>query len=332
MRGSFLAKNCGIITLVEELKKISAIIVNINSKEVLYISLSNLKDIYPNLEVIVVDNGSTDGAVEMMRNDFPWVKLIASENGGLASGLNKALNLVTGEYIYYLGNDTFPEKPAFLGLIDYFENHPDVGAATTKLASRGEDMDWDAHRGFPTPWVSFTHFTKLEKLFPKSKMFGGYFMSYLDMHKEHEIDATITHSLFIRKSVQEQVGLWDENFFLYGEDLDMCCRIKEAGWKLMYLPQFRALHWKGVLIGRKVSKDSRVAKAYTIYGKSYSPGEFRIQIKKWSTGAMKLFYDKHYKDKYPMLITWLVHLSISVMTALRVFGQKLENRKLTPTL
>lgn len=308
--------------------KISVIIVNINSRAVLYIALANLREIYPNLEVIVVDNGSTDGAPDMVKADFPWVKLIAYENYGLACSLNLALKEVTGDYIYYLGNDTFPEKETFAGLVNYFKDHPEVSAASTKLAARGEEMDWDAHRGFPTPWVSFTHFTKLEKIFPHTKTFGSYFMTYLDLSKEHDIDATITHSLFIRKKVQDEVGKWDEDFFLYGEDLDMCFRIKEKGYSIRYLPQFRALHWKGVIIGRKKSKDTKVAAKYTIRGQVYSPGAFRIQIRKWSTQAMRIFYDKHYKDKYPVFVTLLVHSVIDVLTALRVWDQKMQNASL----
>lgn len=315
---------------MEPSKKVSVLICNFNTKDILKKCLENLFSVnkYNNIEVIVADSGSTDGSVDMLREDFPHVTVVESQNNGLAAGLNSALSRASGEYLLYLGSDGFPEADTLGGLVEYFETHSQVGAASVKLVLRDGKLDKDAHRGFPTPWASFTHFTYLGKLFPKSHLFGQYFLSYEDMSKEHEIDSCITHFLFVRKSTQDQVGQWDdERFFLYGEDIDMCYRIKQAGWKIMYLPQFTAQHWKGVTVGRKESSDiERPNIDYDFRGKKYKKDEFLLLIRKESTNSMKTFYKKHYQKLYPAPLTWLVLTTITVFMYGRIYMQAFKDK------
>jgi len=317
------------------MKKVSVLISNTSTCDVLRLCLQNLEKIkkeeYPELEVVVGDNTSRDGSAEMVRTEFPWVKLIVNPNNGLAAHLNVILKSATGDYYLYLGTDGFPKEGTITGLVNYFEDpkNAKVGAAAVKLLLRDGKQDMDGHRGFTTPWVSFTHFTKLGKLFPKSKLFSGYFLTHEDLNKEHEIEMCITHFFFVRKETQDQVGLWDEDFVVYGEDLDMCFRIKEAGWKIMYIPQFTAEHWKGVTVGRKETSDVKTADVIiTLRGVDYTKGEFRVQMRRLSTRAMELFYKKHLKDKYPFFITWIVLLTVKALYVLRIASQRRTNKKM----
>jgi GT2 family glycosyltransferase len=317
------------------MKKVSVLISNTSTCDVMRLCLQNLEKIkkeeYPELEVVVGDNSSRDGSAEMVRTEFPWVKLVVNPNNGLAAHLNVILGLATGDYYLYLGTDGFPKEGTIKGLVEYFEDpkNSKVGAAAVKLLLRDGKQDMDGHRGFATPWSSFTHFTKLEKLFPKSRFFNGYFLTNEDLNKEHEIDMCITHFFFVRREVQTQVGPWDEDFVVYGEDLDMCYRIKEAGWKIMYLPQFIAEHWKGVTVGRKETADVKTADVtITLRGVDYTKGEFRIHMRILSTRAMELFYNKHLKKKYPFFITWIVMLTVKALYILRIASQKRTNKKM----
>ncbi len=291
------------------MRKVSVIIVNFNTKAILLDCVKNLqKSYYKNLEIIVVDNGSADGSYEALKEKFPEVKAIKSENIGLAAGSNLGYKNSTGDYLLYLGSDAFPEENAITGLIDYFEANNDIGVATCKLVLRDNTIDMDAHRGFPTPWAAMTHFSKLNRIFPKSRVFNQYFLGWKNMDVPHEIDLCISHFMMIPRKVLEKVGLWDENFFVFGEDVDMCYRIKLAGYKIMYLPEWKTIHYKGVSVGiRKESQDL-----------SNSTKETRLKMSKERTTAMKLFYKKHYSKKYPSFITGFVLFGINFLEKIRL--------------
>ena len=288
--------------------KVSVVIVNYNTSEQLKDCLNNLLSQGIELEIIVVDNASSDDSVEMVRNNFPNVKLVeAKENKGLAHGSNLGLEFATGDYVLYLGSDAYPEKGVIDGMVEFMDKSADVGVSTCKLVLRNGSLDMDAHRGFPTPWASLTHFSKLNSLFPKSKIFNQYFLGYEDFTKPHEIDLCISHFMMIRKRVFDRVGRWDEDFFVFGEDVDFCFRVKKAGWKIMYLPQFAAVHYKGVSVGiRKESKD--ISKASS---------ETKTRMKKSTTDAMKLFYKKHYFGVYSNFVQNLVLFGIDLLAKLR---------------
>ncbi|MFZ5425089.1 MAG: glycosyltransferase family 2 protein [Patescibacteria group bacterium] len=287
---------------------VSIIIVNYNTSEILKECLNNLYTIYSDFEIIVVDNNSPDDSVLMVRSNFPQVKLIENkENAGLAKASNQGYKLATKRFILYLGTDAFPEKDTISGMVEYFKQYSQVGAATPKLVTRDGNYDMDAHRGFPTPWAAITHFSSLNKVFPKSRLFNQYFIGWEDLNKPHEIDLCISHFMLIKRSVIEKIGLWDEDYFVYGEDVDYCYRIKQAGWKIMYLPQWQATHYKGVSVGvRRETKD--ITKA---------PAEVRKKMRVSTTHAMKLFYDKHYKGKYNAIVTNIVILGISFLGRVR---------------
>jgi GT2 family glycosyltransferase len=299
------------------MQKVSVIVNNYNTKDTLRECLANLtNNNYENLEIIVWDNASTDGAPQMVKNEFPNVTLLASDqNKGVSFGYNRAFEVTTGEYILYVGSDAFPKKDVILGLVEYMEQNPKVGLSTAKLVTRDGSLDMDAHRGFPNPWTAATHFSRLNRLFKKSRLFNQYFREYEDFSKPHEIDACISHFMFVPKKVVEQINGWDEDYFVYGEDIDFCYRIKMAGYKIMYLPQFEVLHYKGTSVGLRKTT-AKLSKASI---------DTKIRMTKASTNAMKIFYKKHYASKYPKILTGTVLGTIGFMAAARILMVKLKN-------
>ncbi|MBD3366180.1 glycosyltransferase [candidate division WWE3 bacterium] len=295
------------------LPKVTVIITTYNDGAFVSKCLNNLKKIkeasYSNLDVIVKDQNTTDGTKELIKQDYPWVTLIEGENVGLSKAYNTSYRQADSEYLLFLGMDAFPEENAIKTLVDYFEAHSKVGAATCKLVLEDGSLDMDAHRAFPTPWISLTKFLGLSKLFPHSPLFNGYFLPGKDMEKPHEIDMLISHFMFTRKSVLDEVGGFDEDYFLYGEDVDICYRIKEAGWRIMYLPQCQAIHAKGGGIGIRKTTRNRVKK----------PLKHRLKMQRLSAEAMETFLRKHYMEKYSKFLVHLMIFSSRLLGKLRVF-------------
>jgi GT2 family glycosyltransferase len=299
------------------MKTLSIIVVNYNTSQLLKDCLENLQNLYSNSQVIVVDNGSTDGSADMVEQTFKDVVLIRTKNNGLAAGNNLGLAKAVGDYILYLGTDAFPSKETIAGMIDYMNNNQDVGISTAKLVLRDGSVDMDAHRGFPTPWAAFTRFSKLGSVFPHSKIFNQYFLGYKNLNQAHEIDLCIAHFMLVRKEVFDKIGKWDERFFLYGEDVDLCYRTKQAGFKIMYLPQYEVLHYKGATVGiRKSSSD--------IKSEATKSEEHKKKMRKETTAAMRIFYEKHYKKVYPTWLTGLVLFAIELLGKLREHGKFLS--------
>ena len=296
------------------MKKIdlSIITLSYNTKELLKRCLQSVekaeKDNYQ-IETIVVDNASSDKSPEMVAKEFPQVKLIKSKkNLGYAGGNNLGLKRTQGEFILFLNSDTEIDKEALIKMMKFMKGNSRTGASTPKTMLFSGGMDPDCHRGFPIPWASITYFLGLEKLFPKSKLFGQYHQFYLDLNKTHEIDAGFGTFMFVRKKALDEVGHWDEQYFFYGEDLDLFYRIKEAGWKIMFYPEVLATHHKGASSGlRKESKE--VARPSR---------ETRIRVAKASIKAMEIFYKKFYQNKYPFWLTWVVLLGIKAKGSFRV--------------
>lgn len=294
--------------------KRAVILVNYNTKDVLIDCLKNLLEQNPqNTKVIIVDNGSKDGSAEMVATEFPssrypQVELIKTQNNGLACGYNLAMaHAKNADYYLFMGTDAFPKPGCLDGVMDFLEKNPQTGVATAKLTLRTGKLDMDAHRGFPTPWTALTHFSGLDRLFPKSRIFNRYFMGWSDMEKPHEIDLCISHFMMVKRQVFDKIGRWDEDFFVYGEDVDLCWRVKQAGFKIYYLPQFECLHFKGVGVGiRKESLDVTKADEAT-----------RKRMRAETTRAMRLFYQKHMYKKYPWLVNKSIELGIQLLAHLR---------------
>ncbi len=337
-------------------KKISFIIVNFATKGLIEKNINNLLEAWDNCEIVFVDSDSPDGSADLVQKlfgDNPKVTLIRSGNNGLSAGNNLGLKKSSGDYIVHIGTDAFPTKSALESLVIFMEENKDVGIATPRLYTRDGDTDFDAHRSFPTPWVAITHFLYLDRLFPRSKLFGKYFKKYEDINSVHEIDACISHFMFVRPEIYQKIGGWDEDFFLYGEDIDICYRTKESGFKIMYLGNINVLHYKGASVGRNTSRDidnamntdfdrltfgDEVAEKIKNSQKKIDTGNvkhtkvnstktwMKMKIVKESTQAMKIFYKKHYFKKYPLSLNLTVFAGIWVNEKIRSLKILIKNR------
>lgn len=290
---------------------LSIIVLNYNTRELLKNCLKSVADgirsltEVPKIEVIVVDNGSTDGTInELKKLQAPSsnMALIESKkNLGFAAGNNLGIRKAQGKYILLLNSDTVIEHNTLSEMFSFMEKNPDVGVATCRVELSNGKIDPACHRGFPTPWASLTYFMGLEKLFPKTRLFGQYHLGFLPMDKPHEIDSPTGAFYLIRKKVIDKVGLLDEDYFMYGEDLDWSFRIKQAGWKIMYYPYVKITHFK---------KQS---------GRAKDKGELREETDKYFYETMKTFYQKHYANKYPPIINSLIMMAIEARKRLKFF-------------
>ncbi len=206
----------------------------------------------PSAEVIVVDNASTDGSVEMVRKEFPWVRIIRSQqNLGFAKANNRAIRKSRGRYVLLLNPDTIVYPKTMAVMVRYMDKYRRVGASTCRVELPDGTLDLPSHRGFPTPWRALCHFTGLGRLFPRSKFFNSYYLGHLELNKIHEIDSPMGAFYLVRRETIKEVGLLDEDYFWYGEDLDWSYRIKQAGWKITYVPHAKILHYRGASSGVK---------------------------------------------------------------------------------
>lgn len=286
-------------------KKLSIIILSYNTKDLSVRCLNSIAGIggRPNCEVFVVDNGSIDGSVSAIKSLFPWVKLIVNkENLGFARANNQAIKLAQGEFILLLNSDTENISGAIEKTCNFIEKHPEIDVVTCRVELENGKLDQACHRGFPTPWASFCYFTKLDKIFPKSKVFGQYHLTYQLLSEPHEIDSPSGCFFLIRKSMINKIGLLDEKYFFFGEDVDWSYRIKQAGGKICFYPNAKIIHYKGSSSGiKKETKDKTKASKAT-----------RIKSVNYFYDAMKIFYNKYYMKKYPFVVNWLVYMGIGI--------------------
>ena len=308
--------------------KISAIIVNYATKSLIKLCIDNLLKSPDILEVVFVDNDSPDGSYDEAVNLYagePRVKIIKNKNNGLANGHNIGIRNSSGEYELYIGTDAFPSEEALDKIVKYLDENPKVGVVSPRLYLRDGKTDIDAHRYLPTPWVSLSKLLGLGALFPNSRFFNGYFGDQSKLRSIDEIDCGISHFLVARRSAQKKIGLWDESYFLFGEDIDFCYRIKQAGFKVMYLGTIDVLHYKGASVGRNTAKDIENAMNKNFEYVSFKGEVQKKNTSKWikakiareSTRAMRHFYIKHLARNYPLVINKLVLFGIWVNEKMR---------------
>ena len=288
--------------------ELSIIILNYNTKELLRECLSSVKKYEEEIpfEVIVSDNASTDGSPDMVRREFPWVKLVEGENEGFAKGNNRAKNLVRGKLVLFLNPDTVVKKGVFFKTTRYLKENKDVGAVSCKLVLPSGEMDKDTRRSFPTPWVSFTHLIlKLDRIFPKSPLFAKYWYGYIPENTTHEVDA-IQGAFFLSwKKILDKVGWFDEGYFFDGEDIDLCWQIRAAGYEIVYYPEVSVIHVKGVTKGKSKKWKHKV------------PLKQRIKIRLAGVNSMERFYRKNLWKKYPLAFNFFMILAIKIFKIVR---------------
>lgn len=269
---------------------LSIIIVNYNVRDFLVQALQSLQNAEDGLSVeyIVVDNNSKDGSVPFLRKHFPAVMVIENrENVGFARANNQALRIARGKYILFVNPDTLIHRDTLHKMLDFFQKNPDCGMAGCKVLNPDGSLQLACRRGFPTPLAAFGKFSGLNYLFPKSRTWGRYNLTYLDPDATSEVEALSGSFMMVRREVLEQVGNFDETFFLYGEDLDLCYRIRQAGWKIYYYPETTVIHYKG-----ESSRRSHIDTAREFYR------------------AMHIFVEKHFHSSYSVYPLWLLKTGI----------------------
>ncbi len=271
---------------------VSIIIVNYNTCK---LTVECIQSVYDSqldyqYEIFVVDNASVDGSVLAIRQSFSNVTVIANkENVGFSRANNQAIRAAKGRYILLLNSDTVVQENTIYEMLQFMDKNDNIGASGCKVVLPDGSLDQACHRGFPTPAASFYYMTGFAKRYPNNPTFTGYHLTYLNMDETHEIDCLVGAYMLVRRKAIEQAGLLDETFFMYGEDIDWCYRIKEAGWKIVYYPLVSIIHYKGASSRKKPFK--------IIY-------EFHR--------AMYLFHKYHYAKKYPFIINWVVYGGISL--------------------
>ncbi len=257
--------------------------------------------------VCVVDNNSSDDSAAMVREEFPKVHLIENPvNSGYACANNLALRRwqeldTVADYVLLLNPDTVLPPDAVRRMMDFMESRPQVGVAGPKLVRADGSLDLASRRSFPTPEVSLYRMLGLSKLFPNSRRFARYNLTYLDADELTEVDSVNGAFMLVRRQAIAQVGLLDERFFFGGEDLDWALRIKKQGWTVMYNPAVAVLHHKGE--SRRRSRHKATVEFYR---------------------AMLLFYRKHYAKKTFFLLDWLIVAAIYVRGALALVADLLR--------
>lgn len=239
------------------MKKLSIIIVNYNVCHFLEQALKSVQKATESIdaEVFVVDNNSVDGSAEMVKAKFPSVILIENkENVGYSKANNQGILQSSGEYILLLNPDTVLEENTLSKCCNFMDKHPKAGALGVKMVDGKGNFLPESKRGLPDFWVSIYKLLSLNKLFPNSKRFGKYYLSYLGQEEIHEVDILVGAFMFMRKKVLDQVGLLDERFFMYWEDTDLSYRITKAGYKNFYYPETTIIHYKGESSKRYTAK------------------------------------------------------------------------------
>ena len=287
--------------------RLSVIIVSYNVKEYLGQALASVQRALSAIshEIIVVDNASTDGSAMLVREKFPGVILIENpENSGFARANNDAMKRAVGEYIALLNPDTLVQEDTFTSLLEGFDQFDKAGMIGCKVLNEDGSLQLSCRRSFPTPWIALSHIIGLSKLFPRSRFVARYNLTYLDPDAGAEVDAISGSFMTIRREILNDVGYLDERFFMYGEDIDWCFRIKKAGWKIIYYPKTSIVHFKGK------SADER----------QWS------QIKLFYE-AMVLFAEKHFRSYSILTPLWLIKIAIWKMAVLTFLWRSVPPRR-----
>lgn len=277
------------------MNKLTISIVNYNAGDYLIKCLESLKMVKGELDfdVYVVDNGSTDMSFYEAKNKFPSFNYIDNKaNFGFGKAHNIVLKKAKTSYVLTLNPDCEVPRGTLKYMFEFMEKNHDVGISTSRVEKADGSLDIASHRGFPTPKASFQYF------FLKDDK--AYHLTDRDMNTVHEIDSAVGAFMFMRRDIIEKVGYFDEDYFLYGEDIDLCFKVKKAGFKVMYVPEVKILHIKGVSSG--IKKHSQKESGANESTKNLATDYF------YST--MKIFYKKHYSKNYPKLFNSLIYFGI----------------------
>ena len=253
-------------------------------------------------EIFVVDNNSIDGSCRMVKKKFPEVILIENkENTGFSKANNQAIRKANGEYILLLNPDTVVEDDTFTSILEFMDGHPEAGALGVKMVDGSGKFLPESKRGLPTPLTAFYKMFGLSSLFPRSKRFSKYHMGFLDENEIHEVEILAGAFMLLRKTVLDKIGLLDETFFMYGEDIDLSYRVTKEGYKNYYFPKTRIIHYKG-----ESTKKSSVNYVLVFYN------------------AMVIFAKKHFTNKNARIFTQIINIAIYFRAFLAILSRLWE--------
>lgn len=278
--------------------KLSIIIVNYNVKHFLEQCLLSVFKATQQVsaEVFVVDNNSVDGSCEMVSEKFPQAILIENKvNTGFAKANNQAMRIATGEYVLLLNPDTLVEEDTFIKCVNFMDAHDDAGGLGVYMIDGKGNFLPESKRGLPSPAVAFYKIFGLSALFPKSKTFGRYHLGFLDKNQTHKVDVLSGAFMLMRKTALDKVGLLDEAFFMYGEDIDLSYRITQGGYNNYYYPETKIIHYKG-----ESTKKSSVNYVVVFYK------------------AMVIFAKKHYSNQNASLFSLLINVAVYLRAAVAI--------------
>ncbi len=276
--------------LLNTAMKLSVVIVNYNVRYFLEQCLRSVDKACEQIdsEIFVVDNNSVDGSVDMVRNFFPYVRLIANkDNVGFSRANNQAIKQSTGKYILLLNPDTVVEKDTFTKCLAYMDSRADAGGLGVKMIDGQGRFLPESKRGLPTPFVAFCKISGLSRLFPRSQTFNRYHLGYLDKDQIHPVDVLSGAFMWLRRSTLEKTGLLDEDYFMYGEDIDLSYKIIQKGYKNIYFPKARIIHYKG-----ESTKKRSVNYVFTFYN------------------AMVIFARKHFSPNHARIFSFLINAAV----------------------
>ena len=288
---------------------LSVIIVNYNVKHFLEQCLISVEKALEKIdsEIIVVDNNSVDGSINLIKDKFSHVNLIANEkNTGFAVANNQAIKIAKGKYVLLLNPDTIVQEDTFSKCLNFMENKADAGALGVKMFDGNGKFLPESKRGLPTPGVAFCKIFGLSTLFPKSKYFGKYHLGFLSKNKIHQVDILSGAFMFIRKQAIEKVGLLDEAFFMYGEDIDLSYRIIKGGYKNYYFSETNIIHYKG-----ESTKKSSINYVFVFYK------------------AMIIFAEKHFTKKNIKTFSFLINIAIYFRASIAVLQRIIKRWSLS---
>lgn len=293
------------------MKRLSVIIVNYNVKHFIEQCLLSVRKAMEGIEgeVFVVDNNSVDGSQAMLREKFPDITLIESkDNLGFSKGNNLAIRKATGQYVLLLNPDTVVEETTFHKCLEFMDAHPDAGALGVKMIDGEGNFLPESKRALPTPWVAFYKIFGLARIFPRSKKFGKYHLTYLDNDQNHSVEVLSGAFMLMRKETLDKIGLLDEDFFMYGEDIDLSYRVLKGGYKNYYFAGTRIIHYKG-----ESTKKSSLNYVRVFYN------------------AMIIFAQKHFSKGRASTFTTMIRLAV-YFRALLAIGSRIVKRLAFPAI
>jgi len=285
--------------------KLSVIIVNYNVQYFLENCLNSVYNSSKDLdfEVLVVDNNSVDGSLQMLKEKFPQTTIIANkDNKGFSKANNQGIKIAKGEYVILLNPDTVVEENTFRLCSNFMDATPNSGGLGVKMLDGKGNFLPESKRGLPTPAVAFYKIFGLASLFPKSEKFGQYHLGHLSKEENHEIEILSGAFMMMRKSVLDEIGLLDESFFMYGEDIDLSYRITQAGYTNHYFSKTQIIHYKG-----ESTKKSSINYVFVFYR------------------AMAIFAKKHFSNKNAQLFSTLINFAIYIRAGLAVLTRTVKH-------